>query len=122
MAKYLLIEVDSNATAAKLRAQIEGAGEAKGMRVVGQFSKATMLCECNPSTYPRTIGNAPIQTRGAKKGWMICPNCAKPRDGGSQTLWNELDPEGAPTRRRELWIGVRWLKDAAGRVITARTN
>lgn len=99
MARYLLIEVDDNASAERLRAQIDNAD--KPIRVVGMFSKATQLCECTVRSNK--------SVRGAKFGWRLCPECRKPKTAGSQVLYNMLDDNGCPTKYRELWIGVRWV-------------
>jgi hypothetical protein len=99
MGRYLLVEIDRNDTAERLRAQIDNAG--KGMRVVGMFSKAATLCDCEvPSEQ---------SIRGAKLGWRICPECRKAKTAGAQTLYNMLDDPETPTKYRELWIGVRWV-------------
>lgn len=101
MARYLLVEVDANDTAERLRAQIDKAGEAKGMRVVGMFTKASQLCNCEV--------RSETSVRGAKFGWRLCPECRKPKTAGAQTLYNMLDDPDTPTKYRELWIGVRWV-------------
>lgn len=120
MARYLLIEVDSNATAERLRAQIDAADEAKGMRVVGMFTRATQLCECDPSTYERTIGNAIVTKLGAKFGWHLCPACLKPRPGSHHNLYNLLDNRrGTREAYNVVHIGICWIRDAAGRVRTS---
>lgn len=118
MARYLLIEVDSNATADRLRAQIDSAGEAKGMKVVGMFTKATQLCECGePARHP--IHHTIIDVMGAKFKWRICPKCGKPRNGGHQTLWNILDPRRDTRMGYQVsHISVRWIMDKLGRVTT----
>lgn len=115
MAKYLLVEVDDDRKALALTKKLAGV---EGVTVVGRFSMATQLCECEPHTYQRTIGNALVTVRGAKKGWMICPACARPRNGNSQILWNEMDAAELPTKFREIHIGVRWVRDLAGKVRT----
>lgn len=123
MARYLLIEVDSNATAERLRAQIDAASEAKGMRVVGMFTRATQLCECDPSTYQRSIGNSIVTVRGAKFGWHLCPECLKPRPGSHHNLYNLLDDRmGTRQAFNIVHIGVCWIRDAAGRVRTSMSN
>lgn len=119
MARYLLVEVDSNATADRMRAQLDNAGEAKGIRVVGMFTKATQLCEC-AEPVRSTIGNTIVDVRGAKRGWLICPRCAKPRSGAQQTLWNLLDVQLGTSMAYEVaHIGVAWVKNSLG-VVTTR--
>lgn len=119
MARYMLIEVDSNATADRLRAQIDNAGEAKGMRVVGMFTRALQACECAEPA--RNNRNAIVDTRGAKMGWMICPNCGKPRNGAHQTLWNILDARWVGRTYhayRAISISLRWVKGKNGNLTT----
>jgi hypothetical protein len=122
MARYLLIEVDSNATADKLRAQIDSAGEAKGMRVVGLFSRGLVACECpTPARHPQT--NSVIDVRGSKLGWMICPNCGKPRNGAGQVLWNLLDQRHLSREHfafRAVSISLRWVLGPNGKLTTDR--
>lgn len=123
MAKYLLIEIDSNTTAERLRAQIDNADESKGMRVVGMFTRATQLCECDPSTYQRSIGNSVVTVRGSKFGWHLCPDCLKPRPGSHHNLYNLLDNRlGTSMAYNVAHIGICWMRNAAGRVITSVSN
>lgn len=110
MARYVLIEVDENATAERLCAQITNAG--KPMRVVGIFSKPTKLCDCAVQSDTSVLGT--------RLGWRLCPECRRPKSGGSQTLWNMLDDEGTPSKYKELHIGVRWVW-RAGIVHTLRS-
>lgn len=99
MPRYLLVEVDDNATADRLRAQIDNAG--KPFRVIGMFSKATKLCDC--------VERSKTVVKGSKFGWWLCPECRKPKPGDGQTLFNMLDDPETPTIYRNLWIGVRWV-------------
>src|SRR5690242_14394084 len=65
MPRYLLIELDSNDSADRMRAQIDTAEAAgKGMRVVAMFSKPAALCECQVRSKK--------SARGAKFGWWLC--------------------------------------------------
>lgn len=130
MARYLLIEVDSNSTADRLRAQIDSAGSTKGMRVVGMFRRPTQLCDCKTIERPNHLSTAPDTVLGDKFRWWICKVCRKPRAGMGQTLWNMLDEvdeatgeytRKPDTRNRQIHLGVRWALDAAGRVITMVT-
>lgn len=118
MARYLLIEIDSNTTADRMRAQLDNAGESKGIRVVGMFTRATQLCECTTPALHR-IHKTPISIQGAKFRWLLCPNCRKPKSGISQTLYNLLDPrEGTSMGYKVAHIGVSWVRDTTGRVTT----
>jgi hypothetical protein len=108
MPRYLLVEVDSNDSADRMRAQINAAEEAgKGMRVVAMFSKTAKLCDCTVRQ-EKSI-------RGSKLGWWLCPACHKPKPGSPQTLSNMLDDEGCPAKYREIFLSVRWVWDEAKR-------
>ncbi len=112
MARYVLVEVDNNATAERLCAQINNAGEAKGMRVIALFSKATQMCDC--------VVPVDHSVLGSKLGWRLCPQCRKPKSGHGQTLWNMLDDPGTPSKYKNLCLVVRWVwKD--GLVKTVRS-
>jgi hypothetical protein len=116
--RYLLIEIDSAATADRLRAQIDNSGEAKGMRVLGMYRKPSQLCGCPPEPYDPYQPNR-VSVQGAKFGWWLCPSCRRPRPGSAQTLRNMLDVEGTPAKHLELMLSVRWVLDKAGKVRTA---
>lgn len=115
MPRYLLIELDSNDSADRMRAQIDAATEAgKGMRVIAMFSKPARLCEC--------LVRSQKSVRGAKFGWWLCPECRRPKSGSPQTLTNMLDDEDTPAKYREIFLSIRWVWDkVTGRVITARS-
>lgn len=118
MARYILVEVDSNATADRMRAQIDNAGEGKGIRVVGMFTKATKLCECTTAAV-HPLHKSVITVRGAKFGWFLCPQCRLPKSGHSQTLYNMLDPrKGTSMAYKIAHIGVSWILDSTGKVTT----
>lgn len=118
MARYILVEVDNNATAERLRAQIDNAGEAKGMRVVGMFAKANALCECPKKPYDPY--QPELLTRGAKFGWWLCSDCHKPKNGGNQTLRNLLDAVGTPAKYREMLLSIKWRRED-DKIITVRS-
>jgi len=115
MARYLLVELDNNDGADRMRAQIDAAELAgKGMRVVAMFSKPGALCGCEIRSTE--------SVRGAKFGWWLCPQCRRPRSGSPQTLRNMLDDEGTPAKYLDLFLSVRWIKDKlTGKVRTARS-
>ena len=115
MPRYLLIELDSNDSADRMRAQIDAAeANGKGMRVIAMFSKTAKVCECEVR-HDRSV-------RGSKLGWWLCPSCHRPKSGGPQTLTNMLDDEGCPAKYREIFLSVRWVWDkATGKVRTARS-
>jgi hypothetical protein len=120
MARYILIEVDNNATAERLRAQIDNAGEAKGMRVVGMFAKTSKLCSCPKQVESLYTRDKKVDVRGAKFGWWLCCDCHLPKNGAGQTLRNLLDAVGTPTKYRDLWLSVRWRREG-DRVVTIRS-
>jgi hypothetical protein len=111
MARYLLVELDNNDSADRMRAQIDNAG--KPMRVVAMFAKPGALCECEVTSAK--------SVRGAKFGWWLCAECRRPKSGGNQTLRNMLDDEGCPAKYREIFLSVRWIRDFAGKIRTARS-
>lgn len=115
MARYLLVELDGNDSADRMRAQIDTAEAAgKGMRVVAMFSKPAALCGC-------AIRSAK-SVRGAKFGWWLCPECRRPKSGAPQTLVNMLDDEGCPSKYREIFLSIRWITDqVTGKIRTARS-
>lgn len=115
MPRYLLVEFDSNASADRMRAQIDTAEAAgKGFRVVGMFAKTAKICRCE-IRHNKSI-------RGSKLGWWLCPECHKPKSGSPQTLSNMLDDEDTPAKYREVFLSVRWVWDkVAGRVKTLRS-
>lgn len=130
MARYLLVEVDSNSTAERLMRQINRADAAKGMRVIAAFRKPTQLCECTPER-PNHLHTAPDCVIGDRFRWWICKQCRKPRAGMGQTLWNMLDElnpltgaydQKVDTRHRHIHLGVQWVLNTAGEVRTRVTG
>lgn len=115
MPRYLLVELDSNDSADRMRAQINAAeANGKGMRVIAMFSKTAKLCDC--------LVRSEKSVRGSKLGWWLCPSCHKPKPGSPQTLVNMLDDEGCPSKYREIMLSVRWVwNKAKDRVVTARS-
>lgn len=114
MPRYLLVEIDSNDSADRMRAQIDAAeANGKGMRVVAMFSKTAKLCDCEVRQ-EKSI-------RGSKLGWYLCPICHKPKSGATQNLSNMLDDEGTPAKYKEIFLSVRWIRGLTGKVLTARS-
>jgi hypothetical protein len=113
MPRYLLVEVDDNASADRMRAKIDAATEAgKGMRVVGVFAKPSSLCGCEVRSEK--------SVRGAKFGWWLCPECRRPKTGAPQTLRSMLDDPETPAKYRELMLSMRWISDTVtGKILTA---
>ena len=76
--RYLLIEFDDEASAERLRAQINQATRnGKGFRVVGLFARpGPAFCGCGTWTTER---GRPATTKiGRKFGWAVCTVCRKP--------------------------------------------
>lgn len=115
MPRYLLVEIDSNDSADRMRAQIDTAEAAgKGLRVVAMFAKPPRLCEC--------VTSSGKSARGAKFGWWLCPECRRPRSGSSQTLRNLLDDPDTPSKYLDVFLSVRWVRDkVTGKIRTARS-
>lgn len=113
MPRYLLVEIDDNAAADRMRAQIDTATEAgKGMRVLAVFSKPSTLCGCETRS-ERCV-------RGSKFGWWLCPECRRPKTGSPQNLKNMLDDPQTPAKYTELMLSVRWISDrVTGKILTA---
>lgn len=76
--RYLLIEFDDEASAERLRAQINQATRAgKKFRVVGLFSRpGPNFCGCGTWTTER--GRPSTTKVGKKFGWQVCTVCKKP--------------------------------------------
>jgi len=76
--RYLLIEFDDEATATRLREQIDNASRAgKAFRVVGLFAKpGPNFCRCGTWTTDR--GNVSSLKYGRKFGWQVCKTCRRP--------------------------------------------
>jgi hypothetical protein len=115
MPRYLLIELDNNDSADRMRAQIDAAeANGRGMRVIAMFSKTAKLCVCEVRSTK--------SVRGSKLGWWLCPSCHKPKPGSPQTLTNMLDDEGCPSKYREIFLSLRWVwNKTKDRVVTARS-
>lgn len=77
--RFLLIEFDDEASAERLRAQIDSASRAgKKFRVVGMFSRpGPTFCRCGNWVTQRGRTSTP-QKRGRKFGWQVCLQCKKP--------------------------------------------
>ena len=137
MARYLVIELEDNDSADKLREKIDNA-RAQGAlyRVVGLFVQPRRVCTC--ATGPAQLGGMNFRkpsskhgvgggvVRGGKFGWWVCTACKRPRCGSHQLVnqlkgeelyehWNADQPwefvaEG-------LHIGPIWKKNLTRRVL-----
>lgn len=130
MGRYVLLEFDDNVAADKFVESLQMAQEgtdggvdrdfeagmiaAAHSTVTAVFSKPGGLCKCEAQTKD--------SVRGKKFGWWVCPDCKRPKPRMGQVLPNMLDPEGVPTRNKEMNLSVKWLFDENGKVVTARTK
>lgn len=77
--RYLIIEFDDEASASRLRAQIDNATKAgKRFRVVGLFAKPTNYCRCDPRKHVTDKAGKSTLKRGKKFGWWVCIECKRP--------------------------------------------
>lgn len=78
-ARYILIEFDDEASASRLREQINRATESgKQFRVVGLFAKPSNYCQCDPRKHVTDRNNRSTLRRGKKYGWWVCLECRRP--------------------------------------------
>jgi hypothetical protein len=107
MARYIVIEVSSNAVAEKLLERLNDQTKKGSLyRVVGLFVKPGRTCECvnwrtaNYRENREKHGWSGGVERGEKFGWWVCTNCKKPRKAGHNLVnqlkmsecYSELDP------------------------------
>lgn len=97
MARYLLVEVDENERAARLREKLDGV---EGLVVIGVFGKPTKFCECEVDSGRSILGK--------KFGWWVCPTCRHPKfDALHNCVKNLLDMPDLPTEFRTVYLGIR---------------
>jgi hypothetical protein len=97
MARYVLVEVDENDRADRLREKLDGV---PGLRVIAMFGKPTKFCECDPMS--------DRSKRGKTYGWWCCPNCSMPKTDAMQSgLTNLLDQPGLPSQYRMVSLNIR---------------
>ncbi|AVR56929.1 hypothetical protein PBI_TRISCUIT_56 [Microbacterium phage Triscuit] len=91
--RYLLIEFDDEASAERLRAQIDNATlNGKRFRVVGLFAKPRApFCSCPPQNQITTKTQESTLKRGKRLGWWMCTECKRPAQNNS-ALVNLLKP------------------------------
>jgi hypothetical protein len=108
-ARYLLIEFDDEATALKLKAQLDERTRAgRSLRVVGLFAKPTNTCTCDPALKVTNRSHDSSLKRGKKFGWWVCTICGRP-DSQLTGLRNLLRP-------RDLIAAPSWdANDNRGR-------
>lgn len=106
--RYLLIEFDDEASASRLRAQIDNASRnGKMFRVIGLFAKPTNYCRCGANqTYER--GKDVKIQRGKKYGWRVCLECKRPLQnfGGLINLLRPRDIINPPKWMSKHWRGA----------------
>jgi hypothetical protein len=96
MARYLLVQVDRNDTADRLRDRLDAVA---GLKVIGMFAKPTQFCECEEDT-GRSV-------RGSRFGWSLCPNCKKPKTDALQSSLPNLDEQGIPAQYQNIFLTIR---------------
>jgi len=106
MAKYVVVEFDSDEDAEGFAGTLEWEGHTATIRVAGVFKKPTMFCECPPSNNPKSV-------RGAKWGWWLHKDCGKPRKGNVHHPRNLILPKEA-SMVDYLYIGVKEPRQDAG--------
>lgn len=107
--RYLLIEFDDEASATRLRGQIDNATRnGKRFRVVGLFAKPTNYCQCDPKTHVTMGGQVSTLKRGKKYGWWVCTNCKKPTSAlaGLVNLIKPRDIIKPPKWMSKHWKGA----------------
>lgn len=92
--RYLLIEFDDEASANRLRAQIDNATTSgKRFRVVGLFAKPQApFCACPSEQQIQTKTHDSTLKRGRKLGWWMCTVCKRPAQNNS-ALINLMKPK-----------------------------
>ena len=95
MARYLLVQVDDNARAAKLQQKLDAV---EGIDVVGMFGKPTKFCECAVRTDD--------SNRGQTYGFWLCTTCRKPKRGAMQHPFNLLE-DGVPSKFLNGFLTIR---------------
>lgn len=100
--RYLLLEFEDEASALKLKQQIEAATRAgKRFRVVGLFAKPQApYCACPPEAQITTKTHGTSLKRGRKFGWWVCINCKRPAQNNA-ALVNLMKP-------RDIINMLRW--------------
>lgn len=97
MARYLLVQVDENDKADRLREKLDAV---HGLTVVGMFAKPTMFCECEVKS--------DYSVRGKAKGWWVCPECRKPKEDALQSaLPNLMEGVDTPAKFQNSFLTIR---------------
>lgn len=108
MARYLLVMVDNNESADRLRYKLD---RVSGIKVVGLFAKPTKFCEgkCQVGVQDaRSIV-------GRKFGWRLCPVCHLPKRT-FHYLKNLIAPD-TPIRFWDMFLQINepWENDPVGK-------
>jgi hypothetical protein len=108
MARYVLVMVDNNEVADRLRYKLD---RVSGIKVVGMFAKPTKFCEGKCQ-----VGNPNARSiTGKKFGWRLCPVCHKPRRT-FHYLKNLIAPD-VPVRFWDTFLQINepWDNDPEGK-------
>lgn len=97
MARYLLVQVDENDRAERLRVKLNAV---EGLLTIGMFAKPTLFCECEQDS-----GRS---ERYYKFGWWLCPQCRRPKKDTKQYgLVNLLDQPQPPVEYWNINLTIR---------------
>lgn len=96
MARYLLVQVDDNDRAEKLRIKLDAVD---GIKTVGLFGKPTKFCEC--------LKRAPDSRKGKALGFWLCTACGRPKSGAMQMPYNLLNDEHTPVQFFNMFLHTR---------------
>lgn len=93
MARYLLVQVDSNKRASALKEKLDSAG---GVETIAIFAKPTEFCQCG------SVGNS---IRGRKYGWRMCAQCKLPKRT-MHYLRNLMDDISLPAKFQDVFLSI----------------
>jgi hypothetical protein len=107
MARYVLLQIDSDKEADTLVSDMEEYPDSNLLtpvqenritaKVVAEFQKPTAYCQCTQEQKKGKLG-----ARGAKFGWYICGVCKKPFEHGNQVIYNLREVGRKPWEREML--------------------
>lgn len=102
MARYVLVEFESNSDAERFVARtMEKELKGAKYKIVGFFAKPRKYCQCpTPPEHER----AQQTRRGSKYGWMVHTKCGRPRREYSHSPRNLLDPQDTPANKISAFI------------------
>lgn len=94
MARYILVQVDSNKTSKTLRLKLD---LLTGVKVIALWAKPVNMCECKP--------RSPNSPRGRLLGWACCPQCKLPKSG-TQHPRNLLDDPEMGSKFTQVFLSI----------------